>query len=124
MASGAGRSLVLASGNAGKLRELTAMLAPLGWQVQPQSDWQVPEAVEDGLSFIENAMMKARHAALATGLPALGDDSGLMVNALDGAPGIRSARYAGDDATDADNNCKLLDGLRGVPVSGRYLPDG
>ena len=85
-----GHTLVLASGNAGKLRELGAMLEPLGWKVAPQSDWDVPEAVEDGLSFIENALIKARHASMRTGLPALADDSGLVVDALQGAPGIYS----------------------------------
>ena len=114
-----GRSLVLASGNPGKLRELTAMLKPLGWKVRPQSEWDFGEAIEDGLSFIENALIKARHAARCTGLPALGDDSGLVVDALDGAPGIYSARYAGPDATDEDNNNKLLDALAGVPEQER-----
>jgi len=109
------RTLVLASGNAGKLRELSAMLEPLGWAVRPQADWAVSEAVEDGLSFIENALIKARHAAQATGLPALGDDSGLVVEALDGQPGIYSSRYAGEDADDAANNRKLLAALHGVP---------
>lgn len=107
------RSLVLASGNAGKLRELSAMLAPLDWQVRPQSDWRVPEAIEDGLTFVENALKKARNAAKFTKLPALGDDSGLIVFALGGAPGIRSARYAGDSASDSDNNQKLLAALNG-----------
>ena len=83
-----GRSLVLASGNPGKLRELSAMLEPLGWEVRPQSEWNLEEAVEDGLSFVENALIKARHASRFTGLPALADDSGLVVDALDGAPGI------------------------------------
>ena len=115
----AGHTVVLASGNAGKLRELTAMLEPLGWQVRPQSEWDVPEAVEDGLSFIENALIKARHAAHHTGLPALGDDSGLVVDALDGAPGIYSARYAGPGAGDAANNRKLLEALEGVPADQR-----
>ena len=115
----AGHTVVLASGNAGKLRELTAMLEPLGWQVRPQSEWSVPEAVEDGLSFIENALIKARHAARHTGLPALGDDSGLVVDALDGAPGIYSARYAGPGADDAANNRKLLQVLEGVPDARR-----
>lgn len=109
------RSLVLASGNPGKLRELTTMLKPLGWEVRPQSEWRLGEAVEDGLSFIENALIKARHAARLTGLPALGDDSGLVVDALGGAPGIYSARYAGPDANDLDNNRKLLEALAGVP---------
>jgi XTP/dITP diphosphohydrolase len=108
------RSLVLASGNAGKLRELTAMLEPLGWLVRPQSEWSVPEAVEDGLSFIENALIKARHAAHHAGLPALGDDSGLVVDALDGAPGIYSARYAGVGAGDEANNQKLLKAMEGL----------
>jgi len=105
------RKLVLASGNRGKVSELSAMLDPLGWTVLPQSNWQIPEAIEDGLSFIENALIKARHASRLTGLPALGDDSGLVVDALDGAPGIYSARYAGTDASDESNNCKLLDAL-------------
>lgn len=116
---GAGHVLVLASGNAGKLRELGAMLAPLGWKVSPQSDWDVPEAVEDGLSFIENALIKARHASMHTGLPALADDSGLVVDALRGAPGIFSARYAGKGAGDEANNRKLLCELEGVPESRR-----
>ena len=116
-ATAGGRCLVLASGNPGKLRELTAMLEPLGWAVRPQSEWNVGEAVEDGLSFIENALIKARHAARFTGLHALADDSGLVVDALDGAPGIYSARYAGPDASDEDNNRKLLDALSNVPDS-------
>lgn len=116
---GAGHTLVLASGNAGKLRELGAMLAPLGWEVAPQGDWNVPEAVEDGLSFIENALIKARHASMHTRLPALADDSGLVVDALRGAPGIYSARYAGVGAGDEANNRKLLDELEGIPNSGR-----
>ncbi len=114
-----GHTLVLASGNAGKLRELGAMLEPLGWKVAPQSDWDVPEAVEDGLSFIENALIKARHASMRTGLPALADDSGLVVDALQGAPGIYSARYAGTGAGDEANNQKLLRELEDVPESGR-----
>ena len=109
------RRLVLASGNAGKLRELNAMLRPLGWNVSAQGEWEIEEAVEDGLSFIENALIKARHASAHTGLPALGDDSGLVVEALDGAPGICSARYAGEPSDDAANNRKLLDALRDVP---------
>jgi XTP/dITP diphosphohydrolase len=116
---GSGRTLVLASGNAGKLRELCAMLEPLGWKVAPQNDWGVPEAVEDGLSFIENALIKARHASMHTGLPALADDSGLVVDALQGAPGIYSARYAGAGAGDEANNQKLLHELEAVPDSQR-----
>jgi XTP/dITP diphosphohydrolase len=119
VAEAGSRRLVLASGNAGKLRELTAMLQPLGWTVRPQADWGVPDAVEDGLSFIENALIKARHAARQTALPVLADDSGLVVDALNGEPGIYSARYAGAGATDADNNRKLLQALREVPPAGR-----
>lgn len=115
----AGHTLVLASGNKGKLRELSEMLSPLGWKVGRQSDWGVSEAIEDGLSFIENALIKARHASKHTGLPALGDDSGLVVDALQGAPGIYSARYAGADADDQANNRKLLRELEGVSRSGR-----
>lgn len=100
--------LVLASGNAGKLRELDALLRPLGIALSPQSDWSVTDVAEDGLSFVENALIKARHAAAATGLPAVADDSGLVVPALGGAPGIYSARYAGEPADDAANNRKLL----------------
>lgn len=111
---GPGKTLVLASGNRGKLRELTAMLEPLGWSVRPQGDWDVPDAVEDGLSFVENALIKARHATRLTGLPALADDSGLAVDALGGAPGIYSARYAGGAGDDA-NTEKLLQALDGVP---------
>lgn len=107
--------LVLASGNKGKLREMTAMLKPLGWEVRPQSDWDVPDAVEDGLSFVENALIKARHAARLTGQAALGDDSGLAVDFLGGAPGIYSARYAGEGAGDRANNAKLLTALADVP---------
>ena len=113
------RTLVLASGNPGKLRELNVMLDLLGWSVLPQSDWDVTEAVEDGLSFIENALIKARHASKYTGLPALGDDSGLVVDALKGAPGIYSSRFAGADADDNMNNHKLLNVLEGVPESAR-----
>ena len=113
------RQLVLASGNPGKVSELSAMLEPLGWTVTPQSNWQVTEAVEDGLTFIENALIKARHASRHTGLPALGDDSGLVVDSLGGAPGIYSARYAGAGADASSNNRKLLTALREVPESDR-----
>jgi XTP/dITP diphosphohydrolase len=113
------RILVLASGNAGKLRELTAMLAPLGWEVRPQSDWAVSEAVEDGITFLENALIKARHASELTGQAALGDDSGLVVDALQGRPGIYSSRFAGVGATDQENNSHLLDKLTGIPDSAR-----
>ena len=112
-------NLVLASGNRGKLAELTAMLAPLGFTLRPQSDWNVPEAVEDAHTFIENALIKARHAALLTGLPAIADDSGLVVAALDGAPGIHSARYAGQHGGDQANNQKLLDAMQDLTGSDR-----
>lgn len=111
--------LVLASGNAGKLRELGRMLEPVGWTVRAQSDWSVEEAVEDGRTFIENALIKARNAARATGHPALADDSGLVVDALDGEPGIRSARYAGENGGDEANNAKLLRALADVPAGRR-----
>jgi len=113
------RTLVLASGNAGKLRELTSMLAPLSWEVRPQSDWAVNEAVEDGTTFLENALIKARHASEFTGQAALGDDSGLIVDALQGRPGIYSSRFAGDGAADQENNAHLLDKLAGIPESAR-----
>ena len=111
--------LVLASGNAGKLKELSAMLRSLHWIVRPQNDWAMEEVVENGLSFIENALIKARHAAHFTGLPALGDDSGLVVDALRGRPGIYSARYAGENADDGANNTRLLQSLRDVPMPER-----
>ena len=112
------KTLVLASGNRGKLREMTAILGPLGWSVRPQGDWDVPDAIEDGLSFVENALIKARHAARLTGLPSLADDSGLAVDALGGAPGIYSARYAGG-AGDEANTEKLLRALDGRSVEER-----
>jgi XTP/dITP diphosphohydrolase len=103
---------VLASGNPGKLRELAALLMPLGLEIAPQSEWQVPEAPEDAPTFLENALAKARNAASRTGLPAIADDSGLVVPALDGAPGIFSARFAGPGADDSANNRKLLAEMR------------
>jgi XTP/dITP diphosphohydrolase len=111
--------LVLATANAGKLRELQALLDPLGIEALPQSQWQVESVEETGSTFSENALLKARHAARVTGLPALGDDSGLEVDALDGRPGVYSARYAGENATDADNNEKLLRELLNVPDARR-----
>lgn len=110
-------TLVLASNNKGKLAELQAMLGD-GIRVLPQSDFTDIEAEETGLTFVENALIKARHAARASGLPALADDSGLAVDALNGAPGIHSARYAGG-AGDAANNAKLLEALDGVPAERR-----
>lgn len=115
---GSKNSLVLASGNAGKLREIEPLLSPLGWDVRPQSDWNLDEAVEDGLTFVENALIKARHAAAVTGLAALADDSGLVVDALDGRPGLRSARYS-DEGGAAANNTKLLAELQDVPEDRR-----
>jgi XTP/dITP diphosphohydrolase len=115
---GEGR-VVLASGNAGKVREFGALLADVHLQVLPQSAFAVPEAEETGLTFVENAILKARNASLHTGLPALADDSGIEVDALHGAPGIRSARYAGPGATDAANLRKLLDAMTDVPDAER-----
>ena len=102
------RTLVLASNNAGKLKEFGEMLAPLGFDVRPQREFNVPEAEEPHLTFVENALAKARHAARLTGLPALADDSGVCANALGGAPGVISARYAGEPKSDARNNQKLI----------------
>ncbi len=113
------RKVVLATNNPGKARELGAMLAGLAIEILPQSALKVPEAEETGLSFIENALLKARNAASHTGLPAIADDSGLEVDALDGAPGIHSARYAGPKASDQDNLEKLLKALQDVPDLGR-----
>ena len=101
---------VLASGNVGKLKELQLALSDTGLELHPQSKYRVPEAEEDGLSFVENALKKARNAAAHTGLPALADDSGLVVPALGGAPGIHSARYA--EGGDSANNEKLLQAMR------------
>lgn len=107
--------LVLASGNAGKLLELQAMLADLSLQILPQRDLGVDDVPETGLTFVENALIKARHASATTGLPALADDSGLIVDALGGAPGLYSARYAGSPTDDSANNAKLLDAMRDIP---------
>jgi XTP/dITP diphosphohydrolase len=111
--------LVLATGNAGKLREMRAILAPWGVDVRPQSEFTRGAAEETGLSFIENALLKARFAAEVSGLPAIADDSGLEVDALHGAPGIYSARYAGPGADDAANNARLLRDLETVPDAER-----
>ncbi len=108
------RRVVLATGNRGKAHEIQAVLGP-GWDVVLQAEYGVVPVDETGLSFVENALLKARHAAAASRLPALADDSGLEVDALDGAPGIRSARYAGPQASDAENLGKLLAGLDRVP---------
>jgi XTP/dITP diphosphohydrolase len=111
--------IVLASNNRGKLAEFRDLLAGLGIDLVPQSDLGITEVEETGLTFVENALIKARHAARESGLPALADDSGLCVDALDGAPGLYSARYAGPGAGDADNNRKLLAALAGVPAAER-----
>ena len=108
------QKLVIASGNQGKLREIQALLAPLAIEVIPQSAFNVPEAEEPFVTFIENALAKARHASRHTGLPALADDSGICVNVLQGAPGVYSARYAGEPKSDARNNEKLLQNLAGL----------
>jgi XTP/dITP diphosphohydrolase len=107
------KKLVLASNNSGKLREFSALLAPLDLDVVPQSALNIPEADEPHATFIENALAKARHCARLSGLPSLADDSGLCVAALHGAPGVLSARYAGEPKSDARNNDKLLAELRG-----------
>jgi len=106
--------LVLASGNPGKLREFRRLLAPLGIDVIAQGDLQVPEADEPHATFVENALAKARHASSLTRLPALADDSGICVEALGGAPGVQSARYAGEPKSDARNNAKLVADLKGI----------
>ncbi len=109
------KTIVLASGNPGKLREFAQILAQFHLEVVPQSQFKVPEVPETGLSFVENALIKARNAAQYTGLPAMSDDSGIEVDALKGAPGIYSARFAGAEASDEDNNRLLLEKLKGVP---------
>lgn len=111
--------LVLASSNAGKLREFNSLLADFGFEVVRQADLGVTDAEETGLSFVENALLKARHASQTTGLAALADDSGLVVDALDGQPGIYSARFAGQPTNDAANNAKLLEALKEVPAEQR-----
>ncbi len=111
--------IVLATGNAGKVREIREILADLGVEVIPQSDFGIEDADETGTSFVENALIKARHAATATGLPAIADDSGLVVDALDGRPGVHSARYSGQGATDDSNIDMLLEELAGVASEDR-----
>jgi len=112
------KKVVLATGNAGKVLEMQNALQEFGFEVLPQTDFNLPEAVEDGLSFVENAIIKARHACQLTNLPAIADDSGLEVDALDGAPGIYSSRYADDlpleQQGDQANNQKLLAALDGL----------
>ncbi|MBD3639914.1 MAG: RdgB/HAM1 family non-canonical purine NTP pyrophosphatase [Marinobacter sp.] len=109
------QQLVIASNNKGKIAELTDLLAPLGLTPIAQGELGVGEAEEPAVTFVENAILKARHAARETGLPALADDSGIAVDALGGLPGVRSARFAGEDATDQDNVEALLDVLKDIP---------
>jgi XTP/dITP diphosphohydrolase len=106
--------LVLASNNPGKLREFRRLLEPLGIAVVPQAEMGIPDADEPHATFVENALAKARHASAIARLPALADDSGVCVDALDGAPGVQSARYAGLPSSDTRNNAKLIAGLQGV----------
>ena len=113
------KEFVLATGNQGKVRELANVLAPFGVNLRPQSDFDVDSVAETGATFVENAIIKARHAAKITGLPTIADDSGLAVDALGGAPGIYSARYAGEDASDSDNILKLLNDLSDITVEKR-----
>ncbi|HEU5338872.1 MAG TPA: RdgB/HAM1 family non-canonical purine NTP pyrophosphatase [Sulfuricaulis sp.] len=109
------KTVVLASSNPGKLREINQILTSLALTVVPQSDYNVPDADETGLTFVENALLKARNATRHSGLPAIADDSGIEVDYLNGAPGIYSARYAGKNANDAQNLEKLLANLKGIP---------
>ena len=112
-------NVVLATGNPGKLREMRTILKHMPWEILPQSEFDCPEAIEDGLSFVENAIKKARHACAFTGLASIADDSGLEVDVLLGAPGIYSARYAGEGASDEDNLQKLLVAMKDVPEEKR-----
>ncbi|MBE4609340.1 XTP/dITP diphosphatase [Vibrio navarrensis] len=113
------KKIVLATGNQGKVREMAGLLADFGFDVVAQSEFNVSEVAETGTTFIENAIIKARHAAKETGLPAIADDSGLEVDFLQGAPGIYSARYAGEKASDQENLEKLLTTMDGVPQEKR-----
>jgi len=112
-------NIVLATGNAGKVREIQTVLAQWNITVKPQSEFNTPEAEETGLSFVENAIIKARNAAQHTGLPALADDSGIEVDFLQGEPGIYSSRYAGSAGDNIANNRKLLEALKDVPHAQR-----
>ncbi|MFL0803996.1 MAG: RdgB/HAM1 family non-canonical purine NTP pyrophosphatase [Agarilytica sp.] len=113
------QTIVLASGNPGKLREFQSLLGNLGYDIRPQSEFNVDNAEETGLTFVENAILKARHACKATGHAAISDDSGIEVDALNGAPGIYSARFSGENADDAANNEKLLADLEDLPTEQR-----
>ena len=114
-----GERMVLASNNAGKVREINQLLSQQEIEVVAQSEFDIPEVDETGLTFVENAILKARNAAYHSGLPAIADDSGIEVDYLNGAPGIRSARFAGEGCSDEDNNRKLLSALAGVPEQDR-----
>ena len=111
--------LVLASGNQGKLREIKALLEPLAYEVHTQAEFNVPDVAETGTTFVENAIIKARNAAAHTGLPALADDSGIEVDALNGAPGVYSARFSGPNADDDQNNALLVEKLAQVSEAQR-----
>lgn len=113
------KKIVLATGNPGKVREVAQILAELDMEVHPQSEFNVPDVPETGTTFVENAIIKARHAAQHTGMPAIADDSGIEVDALHGAPGVYSARYAGAGAGDQDNLDRLLAELKDVPEEQR-----
>lgn len=113
------QKLVIASANKGKLRELSALLEPMDFEVHTQAEFGVPDVEETGTTFVENAIIKARNAAQHTGLAAVADDSGIEVDALDGAPGVYSARFSGPDATDENNNALLIEKLRVVPEKQR-----
>ncbi len=113
------KRIVLASNNAGKVREINQLLENSGIEVLPQAQFDIEDAVEDGLTFVENAIIKARHAAKLSGLPAIADDSGIEVDALNGAPGIYSARFAGEGSSDEENLLKLLNELKSVPEEQR-----
>ncbi len=112
--------LILASNNAGKLKEFAQLLGPIGFELHPQGEFDVPEAEEPFGTFVENALAKARHASRLTGLPALADDSGVCVNALGGAPGVYSARFAGEPKSDARNNQKLVADLAALADKSAY----
>ena len=113
------KKLVLASGNPGKLRELSALLDKLQYKIIPQSEFKVPDIAETGTTFVENAIIKARHAAKCTGHAALADDSGIVVDALNGEPGVYSARFSGSHASDESNNALLVEKLGSVPEAQR-----
>jgi XTP/dITP diphosphohydrolase len=113
------KKVVLATGNVGKLREMSALLAPLGFELVTQKELGIESADETGTTFLENALIKARHAARKAKLPAISDDSGIEVDALDGRPGVYSARFAGENASDHDNLRKLLMELHDVPTEFR-----